>query len=50
MSDLDLLFKVTLGLKLQNVSKIMIVYAKSPKPVDELSMKLYDCILSKKRN
>ena len=46
--DTDLFFKVTLGLKLPNLSKIMIVSAKSPKPVNELWMNLYECNLGKK--
>ena len=37
-------FKVTLWLKLQNLIKIMIVYTKSPKSVDELWMTVYECI------
>ena len=46
--DLDLFFKVTLGLKLPNLRKIMIVSAKSPKLVNELWMNLYECNLGKK--
>ena len=46
--DLELLFRVTLEHKLPNLSKIMIVSAKSPKPVNELWMHLYERILARK--